>query len=103
MKVRLTIDAKQQLKNLLGEEPLIKLVQIRTTGWGATYEYELAQVEQISNEESFNIDGMTILIDPVVINHLDEDIVIDHKKNYGFILKNNYEILTFGMKFSKIS
>ncbi len=32
MKVTLTIDAKHQLKNLLGEEPLIKLVQIRTTG-----------------------------------------------------------------------
>jgi hypothetical protein len=32
MNVTLTIDAKQQLKNLLGEEPLIKLMEIRTTG-----------------------------------------------------------------------
>ena len=102
MKVTLTIDAKQQL-HLLGDEPTIKLLQIRTTGWGATYEYELAQVEQVSNEEIFMIDGIKILIDPLVINHLAEDIIIDHKKNYGFILKNSYEILTFGMKFSKIS
>ncbi|KAA9018341.1 hypothetical protein [Niallia endozanthoxylica] len=60
--------------------------------------YELAQVEQINNEEIFKVDEINLLIDPLVISHLDGDIVIDHKKNYGFILKNNYEILTFGMK-----
>ncbi|TDL71109.1 hypothetical protein E2R56_18985 [Rhodococcus qingshengii] len=65
--------------------------------------YELAQVEQINNEEIFKVEAITILIDPLVINHLDGDIVIDHKKNYGFILKNNYEILTFGMKLNKKS
>jgi hypothetical protein len=65
--------------------------------------YELAQVEQISDEEVFKVDAITILIDPLVVSHLDGDIVIDHKKNYGFILKNSYEILTFGMKLNKIS
>ncbi|WP_335493882.1 hypothetical protein [Neobacillus niacini] len=39
----------------------------------------------------------------MVISHLDGDITIDHKKNYGFILKNDYEILTFGMKLKKAS
>jgi hypothetical protein len=63
--------------------------------------YELAQVEQISNEEIFKVEAITILIDPLVMSHLDGDIVIDHKKNYGFILKNNFEILTFGMKLIK--
>jgi hypothetical protein len=38
-----------------------------------------------------------------VIRRLDGDIIIDHNNNYGFILKNNYEILTFGMKFKKLS
>jgi hypothetical protein len=65
--------------------------------------YELAQVEQRNNEEIFKVEAITILIDPLVISHLDGDIVIDHKKNYGFILKNNYEILTFGMKLTKKS
>lgn len=65
--------------------------------------YELAQVEQAENEEIFNADGITILIDPLVIRHLDGDIVIDHSKNYGFILKNSYEILTFGMILKKNS
>jgi hypothetical protein len=32
MKVTLTIDAKQQLINALGENPTVKLNQIRTTG-----------------------------------------------------------------------
>jgi hypothetical protein len=32
MKVTLTIDAKQQLKNVLGDNPTVKLNQIRTTG-----------------------------------------------------------------------
>jgi hypothetical protein len=63
--------------------------------------YELAQVEQVDNEEIFKVDAITILIDPLVISHLDEDIIIDHKKNYGFMLKNSYEILTFGMKLMK--
>ncbi|MEH7495040.1 hypothetical protein [Neobacillus niacini] len=63
--------------------------------------YELAQVEQVDNEEIFKVETITILIDPLVINHLDEDIIIDHKKNYGFMLKNSYEILTFGMKLVK--
>ncbi|MDQ1000508.1 Fe-S cluster assembly iron-binding protein IscA [Neobacillus niacini] len=63
--------------------------------------YELAQVEQINNDEIFKVDEITILIDPLVINRLDGDIIIDHKKNYGFILKNSYEILTFGMKLIK--
>lgn len=65
--------------------------------------YELAQVEQVNNEEILKVDGMKILIDPLVITHLDGDIVIDHKKNYGFILKNSFEILTFGMKLMKHS
>jgi Fe-S cluster assembly iron-binding protein IscA len=64
--------------------------------------YELAQVEQLNNDEVFKIDEITILIDPQVISHLDGDIVIDHNKNYGFILKNNFEILTFGMKINKV-
>ncbi|WP_160725789.1 hypothetical protein [Bacillus sp. USDA818B3_A] len=63
--------------------------------------YELAQVEQSDNDEVFQIDEFTILIDPLVISHLDGDVVIDHNKNYGFILKNSYEILTFGMKLTK--
>ena len=103
MKVTITIDAKQQLINVLGEDPTIKIDEIRTTGWGATYVYELAQVEQRNNEEIVKVEAITILIDPLVISHLDGDIVIDHKKNYGFILKNNYEILTFGMKLTKKS
>ncbi|MFB3163948.1 hypothetical protein ABLO26_21590 [Neobacillus sp. 179-J 1A1 HS] len=65
--------------------------------------YELAQVEQVNNEEIFKVEAITILIDPLVISHLAEDIIIDHKKNYGFILKNNFEILTFGMKLMKKS
>ncbi|MEH7095583.1 hypothetical protein [Neobacillus vireti] len=65
--------------------------------------YELAQVEQSENEEIFNVDGITILIDPLVIDHLDGDIIIDHNKNYGFVLKNSYEILTFGMNLKKNS
>lgn len=60
--------------------------------------YELAQVEQIKNDEIFKVDDITVLIDPPVISHLDGDITIDHNKNYGFILKNSYEILTFGMR-----
>jgi hypothetical protein len=65
--------------------------------------YELAQVEQRNNEEIVKVEAITILIDPLVISHLDGDIVIDHKQNYGFILKNSYEILTFGMKLNKKS
>jgi hypothetical protein len=65
--------------------------------------YELAQVEQINDEEIFKVEAITVLIDPLVVSHLDGDIVIDHKKNYGFILKNSYEILTFGMKLNKKS
>ncbi|MBM6617906.1 hypothetical protein [Bacillus suaedaesalsae] len=60
--------------------------------------YELAQGEQAENDQVFNVGEITILIDPVVISHLDGDIVIDHNKNYGFILKNNFEVLNFGMK-----
>lgn len=63
--------------------------------------YELAQDEQTKSDEVFKVDRISVLIDPTVINHLDGDVVIDHNKNYGFILKNNYEILTFGMKFIK--
>ncbi|WP_251554851.1 hypothetical protein [Neobacillus muris] len=66
--------------------------------------YELAQAEQGENtDEMFKNGEITIIIDRLVINHLDGDIVIDHNKNYGFILKNNYEILTFGMKLTKNS
>jgi hypothetical protein len=32
MKVTITIDAKQQLINVLGEEPTVKIDEIRTTG-----------------------------------------------------------------------
>ncbi|RHW42820.1 hypothetical protein D1B31_04380 [Neobacillus notoginsengisoli] len=63
--------------------------------------YELAQVEQLNDEEVFKVDEMTIAIDPQVVRDLDGDIVIDHKNNYGFILKNSFEILTFGMKVNK--
>ncbi|WP_043931855.1 hypothetical protein [Bacillus sp. EB01] len=60
--------------------------------------YELAQAEQVNNEEVFKIDDISVLIDPLVISHLEDDIIIDYKQNYGYILKNSYEVLTFGMK-----
>lgn len=63
--------------------------------------YELAQVEQTKDDEIFKVDQITVFIDPLVISHLDGDVVIDHTKNYGFILKNNFEVLTFGMKLMK--
>lgn len=63
--------------------------------------YELAQVEQTQDEKTFKVDQITVLIDPLVINHLDGDVIIDHNKNYGYILKNNFEVLTFGMKLKK--
>ncbi|PLR98490.1 hypothetical protein [Bacillus sp. T33-2] len=65
--------------------------------------YELAQGGQMQNDEVFKVNEITILIDPTVISHLDADIVIDYKKNYGFILKTSYEVLTFGMKLIKSS
>ncbi|WP_053367793.1 hypothetical protein [Bacillus sp. FJAT-27245] len=65
--------------------------------------YELAQVEQIKDEEVFKEGEITIVIDRHTVSDLDGDIVIDHKSNYGFILKNSFEILTFGMKVIKSS
>jgi hypothetical protein len=65
--------------------------------------YELAQVEQRNSDEIFKVDSITVLINPSVISHLDGEVVIDHNKNYGFILKNNYEVLTFGMKLNENS
>jgi Fe-S cluster assembly iron-binding protein IscA len=63
--------------------------------------YELAQDEQVKSDEVFKVNQITVLIDATVVNHLDGDVVIDHNNNYGFILKNNYEVLTFGMKFTQ--
>ena len=63
--------------------------------------YELALDEQAEIDEVYLIDEITILISPEVKNNLDGDIVIDHNKNYGFILKNRDEILTFGMNLIK--
>lgn len=63
--------------------------------------YELAQVEQNENKDAFAYDEITLYIDPPLMERLDGDIVIDHNKNYGFILKNSNEILTFGMKLLK--
>ena len=63
--------------------------------------YELAQVEQIQDEETFKVDEITIAIDPQAVRDLDGDVILDHKNNYGFILKNSFEILTFGMKVKK--
>jgi Fe-S cluster assembly iron-binding protein IscA len=103
MKVTITQNAKQQLIDKLGEEPTIRLNEVRTTGWGATNVYELAQVEQRNSDEGFKVDSIIILIDPLVISSLDGDVVIDHNNNYGFILKNNFEVLTFGMKLTKNS
>lgn len=63
--------------------------------------YELAQAEQEGNDEIFKVDKVTVLIEPIVVTHLDGDIVIDDS-NYGFILKNSNEVLTYGMKVAKI-
>ncbi|CEG28661.1 hypothetical protein [Bacillus sp. B-jedd] len=63
--------------------------------------YELAQVEQIQDEETFKVDEITIAIDPQAVRDLDGDVILDYKNNYGFILKNSFEILTFGMKVKK--
>lgn len=60
--------------------------------------YELAQGEQVEHDEVYLFEEITILVSPEVQAYLDGDIVIDHTRNYGYILKNDYEILTFGMK-----
>jgi hypothetical protein len=63
--------------------------------------YELAQDEQVEHDEVYLFEEITILVSPEVQAYLDGDIVIDHTKNYGYVLKNDYEILTFGMKLKK--
>ncbi|MEH7439985.1 hypothetical protein V7182_21295 [Neobacillus drentensis] len=63
--------------------------------------YELAQDEQVEHDEVYLFEDITILVSPEVQANLDGDIVIDHTKNYGYVLKNDYEILTFGMKLKK--
>jgi hypothetical protein len=63
--------------------------------------YELAQDEQLEHDEVYLFEEITILVNPEVQAYLDGDIVIDHTKNYGYVLKNDYEILTFGMKLKK--
>lgn len=103
MKITITKEANEQLINIVGPKPVVKINETRTTGWDANYVYELVQVEQVKNEEVFKVDEITILIDPIVIRHLSGDIVIDHKRMYGFILKNSYEVLTFGMKLRVIN
>lgn len=60
--------------------------------------YELAQDEQVEHDEVYLFEEITILVSPEVQAYLDGDIVIDHTRNYGYVLKNDYEILTFGMK-----
>ncbi|WP_413298951.1 hypothetical protein AA0X95_14480 [Bacillus sp. 1P10SD] len=60
--------------------------------------YELAQDEQVEHDEVYLFEEITFLVSPEVQAYLDGDIVIDHTKNYGYVLKNDYEILTFGMK-----
>ncbi|PGT77934.1 hypothetical protein [Bacillus sp. AFS040349] len=63
--------------------------------------YQLAQVEQIKKGEGTKVGEITVVIDSQVISHLGGDIIIDHNNMYGFILKNEYEVLTFGMKWIK--
>ena len=63
--------------------------------------YELAQDEQVEHDEVYLFEEITILVSHEVQAYLDGDIVIDHTKNYGYVLKNDYEILTFGMKLKK--
>jgi hypothetical protein len=63
--------------------------------------YELAQDEQVEHDEVYLFEEIPILVSPEVQAYLDGDIVIDHTKNYGYVLKNDYEILTFGMKLKK--
>ena len=63
--------------------------------------YELAQDEQVEHDEVYLFEEITILVSQEVQTYLDGNIVIDHTKNYGYVLKNDYEILTFGMKLKK--
>jgi Fe-S cluster assembly iron-binding protein IscA len=60
--------------------------------------YELAQDEQMENDEVHSNDDISILVNPDSKKYLEGDIIIDYKQNYGYVLKNSYEILTFGMK-----
>lgn len=63
--------------------------------------YELAQVEQVGTDDVFTAGNITVVMEPIVVDHLERDIVIEYKSNYGYILKNSFEILTFGMKLVK--
>nr|WP_263326418.1 hypothetical protein [Neobacillus sp. Marseille-Q6967] len=60
--------------------------------------YELAQDEQEKNDEVYSFEDVSIVVNPESKEHLDGDIVIDYKQNYGYVLKNSFEILSFGMR-----
>lgn len=60
--------------------------------------YELAQDEQEKNDEVYSFEDVNMVVNPESKEHLDGDIVIDYKQNYGYVLKNSYEILSFGMR-----
>ena len=101
MKIILTKNAYIQLKTVLPEKTSVRIIAQQTSGWGSTIVYELAQDEQLEHDEVYLFEEITILVNPEVQAYLDGDIVIDHTKNYGYVLKNDYEILTFGMKLKK--
>ena len=101
MKIILTKNAYIQLKTVLPEKTSVRIIAHQTSGWGSTIVYELAQDEQLEHDEVYLFEEITILVSPEVQAYLDGDIVIDHTKNYGYVLKNDYEILTFGMKLKK--
>lgn len=100
MSIELTNEAYQNLKKVFPELTSIRINAIQTDGWGNTVTFELAQDEQAGNDEVYQIDEITILVNPTAKKYLEGNIVIDHKQNYGFVIKNSYEILTFGMKVS---
>lgn len=98
MSIELTKEAYQQLKKVFPEITHFRINTIQTSGWGSTVTFELAQDEQAGNDEVYQIDEITILVNQTAKKYLEGNIVIDHKQNYGFVIKNSYEILTFGMK-----
>jgi hypothetical protein len=49
----------------------------------------------------YTFDELNLLVNPFAEKHLEGKVVIDYKQNYGYVLKNSFEILSFGMKFKR--
>ena len=101
--IKVKDNAMEKLRSLHADEKVILIKATLSGGWGYTVDYELILdgLAQQEKKDLIKVDSYTFVLNDVAQKEIGSNLLIDYSP-YGFVLKNENEVLAFGLSLKSL-